>query len=240
MILEHIEKRYPATGGAVEVFEDLSLNLNDNEITVILGPSGCGKTTLLRMIAGSLAPDGGTISGRDCRDAVSFIFQEPRLLPWMRVHDNIALVLERKLPDESRRNAVIDHILAVVGLHDAADMYPEELSGGMRQRVSIARAFAYPSELILMDEPFQSLDLKLRLELIRRYSRLWEEDRRTTLMVTHDAREALMLADTIHLLSERPAQVISTFNVTVDRNERRLGSGTLTALEQEIYATMRL
>jgi NitT/TauT family transport system ATP-binding protein len=253
MIVERLSKTYASATGPVTVFSDLSLELEEGRITVILGPSGCGKTTLLHLLAGILAPDAGRIvrdtaafpasasalsSISSSRSPLSFIFQEPRLLAWMSAAENIDLVLQRVIPDRGEREARIAHVLGIVGLSDAAEMFPEELSGGMRQRVSIARAFAYPSRLILMDEPFQSLDLKFRIDLIGEYLALWRQDQRTTLMVTHDVREALLMADVVYLLSERPARVTGRFAVPGDKFSRSLGEGGLPELEQRIYKAM--
>ncbi len=268
MIVERLSKTYASAAGPVTVFSELSLELEEGRITVILGPSGCGKTTLLHVLAGILAPDAGRVvrntaaspasasasaspsasaseSGSASASAsvsvpasLSFIFQEPRLLSWMTAARNIDLVLQRVIPDRRKREARIAHVLDIVGLRDAGAMFPEELSGGMRQRVSIARAFAYPSSLILMDEPFQSLDLKFRIDLIREYLALWKQDQRTTLMVTHDVREALLMADTVYLLSERPARVVDRFAVPGDTFSRSLGEGGLPELEQRIYKAM--
>ena len=247
MIIKELTKSYTTGSGGVqiEVFSNLSLEVPEQQITVILGPSGCGKTTLLNIIAGLIDQDSGEIT-RDTTDkdtsdeSISFIFQEPRLLPWMSVSRNIDLILQSTFPDKVQRNNRINQFLDLVGLDDCANRYPDDLSGGMKQRVSIARAFAFPSDLILMDEPFQSLDLKLRIELIHEYTRLWDNDPRTTLLVTHDIREALLLADVIILLSDRPAAVTKLFIVKIDRKDRFLGKKDLLAVEQRIYAAMDL
>jgi NitT/TauT family transport system ATP-binding protein len=242
MIIKNLTKTYKSSnsGTQIEVFDNLSLTIPERQIAVILGPSGCGKTTLLHSIAGLTDQDSGKIIRDEKDNSISFIFQEPRLLPWMSVHRNMDLVLQKVFPDKEQRDKRINHFLTLVGLVDCAEMYPEELSGGMKQRVSIARAFAYPSHLILMDEPFQSLDLKLRIELIREYTKLWDNDPRTTLLVTHDVREALLLADTIFLLSDRPAAVLEDFTVVIDRKARFLGKGDMLAIEQRIYTAMDL
>ena len=244
MILTNLSKSYRSGSGGmpIEVFNNLSLKIPEREITVILGPSGCGKTTLLHSIAGLVELNSGEIfrEAAVTDNSLSYIFQEPRLLPWMCVSKNIDLVLQKAFPDSDQRRERVNRFLDLVGLSDYTEMYPEELSGGMKQRVSIARAFAYPSSLILMDEPFQLLDLKLRIELIREYIKLWDLDTRTTLLVTHDVREALLLADTIILLSDRPAAVLENFPVSIDRSDRFLGKGEMLAVEQRIYTAMDL
>ena len=172
--------------GETTVYDDFSLEIEAGKITCLLGPSGCGKTTLLNMLAG-LVPYQGKIENIPNR--ISYIFQEERLLPNLTVWQNIRFVLGKGASD-----AAIDSVLEKVELLDKADAYPSELSGGQAQRVSIARAFAYPSELILMDEPFSSLDTALKIRLIDVFVRLWREEKRTAVFVTHNAEEAYMLA----------------------------------------------
>lgn len=180
--LHNISKRY----GSTAVYENFSLSLEEGKITCLLGASGCGKTTLLNMLAG-LTPYEGKIE--NVPDRVSYIFQEERLLPNLTVRQNVALVLGKHADDRK-----ISEILAKVELTGKENAYPSELSGGQRQRVSVARAFAYPSGLILMDEPFSSLDTALKIRLVDVFVRLWKEERRTAVFVTHDAEEAYMLA----------------------------------------------
>ena len=178
----NVTKKYAQT----TVYRNLSLTLEEEKITCLLGPSGCGKTTLLNMLAG-LTPYDGTIENVPRR--ISYIFQEERLLPNLTVRQNVSLVLGKNA--DARR---IDGYLEKAELLEKANSYPAELSGGQAQRVSIARAFAYPSDLILMDEPFSSLDTALKIRLIRVFCDLWREERRTAVFVTHDAEEAYMLS----------------------------------------------
>ena len=178
----------------ISVYRDFSLEIGAGKITCLLGPSGCGKTTLLNMLAG-LVPYDGKIENIPAR--VSYIFQEERLLPNLTVKQNITFALG-KGADERR----IADVLAKVELSDREDAWPSELSGGQAQRVSIARAFAYPSELILMDEPFSSLDTALKIRLIDVFCNLWREERRTAVFVTHDAEEAYMLAHRAVVMKE--------------------------------------
>ena len=188
IVLDKVSKSYPSG----PVYKDFSLSIEEGKITCLLGASGCGKTTLLNMLAG-LLPYQGRIAGVPGR--VSYIFQEERLLPKLTVRGNVALVLGRRA-DAGR----VSDILKKVELSGKEDAFPAELSGGQAQRVSIARAFAYPSGLILMDEPFASLDTALKIRLIGVFCRLWEEEKRTAVFVTHDADEALMLANRIVVL----------------------------------------
>ena len=199
--LENISKSY---GGNV-VFSNFSMELRDDVITSILGPSGCGKTTLLNIIGAVGAADAGRVKGIGGRRA-SYVFQEPRLLPWLTGRENIELVLKGSR-DEIRRQT--DEILSIVELEGCASMYPSQLSGGMCQRVSIARAFAFPSEIMLMDEPFSSLDLALKKNIMERFLSLWKMKTRTVIFVTHDIDEALTLSDDIFIFSKSPVSVLS-------------------------------
>lgn len=199
--LENISKSY---GGNV-VFSNFSMELRDDVITSILGPSGCGKTTLLNIIGAVGDADAGRVNGVGGRRA-SYVFQEPRLLPWLTVRENIEFVLKGSR-DEIRRQT--DEILSIVELDGCSEMYPSQLSGGMCQRVSIARAFAFPSEIMLMDEPFSSLDHALKKNIIERFLSLWKKKTRTVIFVTHDIDEALTLSDDIFIFSKSPVAVLS-------------------------------
>lgn len=188
--LVNVSKKYANT----PVYENFSLEIEEGKITCLLGASGCGKTTLLNMLAG-LTPYEGRIG--NVPERISYIFQEERLLPNLTVKQNVALVLGKNADGKK-----ISEMLEKVELSGKEDAYPAELSGGQAQRVSVARAFAYPSGLILMDEPFSSLDTALKIRLIDVFCRLWQEEKRTAVFVTHDAEEAYMLAHRAVLLEE--------------------------------------
>ena len=181
---KNITKKY----GSLTVYENFNLSLEEGKITCILGESGSGKTTLLNMLAG-LTPYEGEISQKA---ACSYIFQQPRLVPSLTVRGNLKLVCK----DKNR----VEEMLLAVGLSDKAGAYPAQLSGGQAQRVSIARAFLYPSSLILMDEPFSSLDLALKLKISALFLKLWKRERRTAVFVTHDSDEAAMLSNRVLVL----------------------------------------
>lgn len=193
--------------GELEIFQDLSLEFPKNTITAILGPSGCGKTTLLKILAGLIKPDYGKVASTD---GVGFLFQEPRLLPWLTIRENLAFVLEDKLP-VAEIDAQIDYYLKAVGLGDYRDYFPGQLSGGMKQRAAMARALSFPAELLLMDEPFKSLDLKTRYQLVSDFLDLWRQRSNTVVVVTHDVKEAVWLGDRIVVLSAKPARLIKSF-----------------------------
>ena len=182
----------------LEVFRDFSLSLPERKISCILGPSGCGKTTLLNMIGGITTQDKGTIDFSN-QQIISYIFQEPRLLPWKTVRENIEFVVKDLYDKDPLKN--IDQYIKMVGLDAFKDYYPSALSGGMKQRVSIARAFIYPSDIILMDEPLKTLDPRLKLNLMKIFLRIWQYDKRTVVFVTHDVDEALILGEKIFIFS---------------------------------------
>ena len=206
--------------GDLTLFSDFSIEFHEGTITSILGPSGCGKTTLLNIIGDVIKPDSGQLSGFS-EKTISYIFQDPRLLPWKTVRENIDFVLGRDMPAEERKK-ITDQLIRLMELEDFAAYYPSKLSGGMRQRVSIARAFAYPSEIILMDEPLKGLDIKLKLSLIRIFSRMWQADKRTVIFVTHDVDEALLLGSDIIVLSRAPARVLFKKQIEIPFENRSL------------------
>lgn len=204
IVISKLCKKY----GAETIFEDFNLVFEKNKISGILGPSGAGKTTLLNLCSGLEKPDSGTIEGINPQ-AISYIFQEPRLLPWRTVRENLRFVFQEKsIRKTGSYEADIDAMLDLVGLGTVGDHYPQELSGGMRQRVSIARAFLYPSELLLMDEPFSSLDCSLKNRLIEDFSKIWEQDKRTVIFVSHHEDEIRRLAQVIFTLSDKPVQIL--------------------------------
>ena len=191
------------------LFDGLSMKFQDASINCILGPSGCGKTTLLNLICEILQADSGEIIGFP-RASFSYIFQETRILPWRTVFENIAFPLRDKTDPELLRSKVEKYI-ELVELSDWKDEYPSRLSGGMKQRIAIARAFAYQSKTILMDEAFQGLDIGLKNRLFEIFIRSWEEEKRTVIFVTHDIDEALFLGNTIFVLSAPPNSNVKEF-----------------------------
>ncbi len=210
-------KNLKKTYHELEVFRDFSLSLPDRKISCILGPSGCGKTTLLNMIGGITKQDNGTINFSK-QKIISYIFQEPRLLPWKTVKENIEFVIKDLNDKEPLKN--IDQYIKMVGLEAFKDYYPSSLSGGMKQRVSIARAFIYPSDIILMDEPLKTLDPRLKLNLMKTFLRIWQNDRRTVVFVTHDVDEALILGEKIAIFSKPPVQLKENITNTLSLEEK--------------------
>ena len=199
--VKNISKQY----GKLKVLDKVSIKFEENKITCILGPSGCGKTTLLNIIAGTLDKDLGEVIGFE-REDISFVFQEDRLIEWKNVKDNIEFVLKDKIDKKSREN-IIDKYLKLVNLEEYKYYYPRQLSGGMKQRISILRAFAYPSKILIMDEPFKSLDIISKRTIMQFVLKLKELRGKTCILVTHDIEEALTLGDKIVILTEKPAKV---------------------------------
>lgn len=220
----------------VSLYRDFSLGFAEGTITCILGPSGCGKTTLLNIIGKLLAPDSGDLIGFDGK-AVSYIFQDPRLLPWKTVEENIRFVLRKSLSEKEQQRKV-NQLISLVELNGFAGYYPSKLSGGMRQRVSIARAFAFPSDIILMDEPLKGLDIKLKLNLIRTISMVWQADKRTVIFVTHDVDEALLLGNEIVVLSQAPVKILTHEKVEAPVMNRSLDSDYLKELKKRLMTAL--
>jgi ABC-type nitrate/sulfonate/bicarbonate transport system ATPase subunit len=187
--------------GDVAVLRELSLEVRRGEFVAIVGPSGCGKTTLLNLLSGSYTPTAGKVVRVG---QTRTVFQQGGLFPWLTAAQNIALGL-RHLPNEAERRRQMEELLALIRLERFAGHYPHQLSGGMRQRVELARALAGEVDVLLMDEPFSALDYQTRLRMRRELVRMLHQRPRTVIFVTHDIEEATQLADRVVLLSERPA-----------------------------------
>lgn len=219
------------------IFRDFSIDIPASKVSVILGPSGCGKTTLLNIIHGIITPQKGIIT-KEHNNSISYLFQEPRLLPWKTVSYNIELIL-KNFYEKKERQQITNHYLELIGLSEFSNYYPAQLSGGMRQRVAIARAFAYPAEIILMDEPFQALDPGLKLNLTKLFSSLWIKDNRTSLFVTHDTAEAVFLGDEIFVLSAvKPSTLVAHFNNPVPREDRDQKNPECRNFEAKLYSLL--
>jgi NitT/TauT family transport system ATP-binding protein len=226
--LEHVFKSY----GALPVLQDLTLEFPENRITAILGPSGCGKTTLLNILAGLIPVDRGRVT---TITPVSYLFQEPRLLPWLSVRENLNLVLRDQLPAAVVAPRV-EQYLNAVGVAAYQHFYPGQLSGGLRQRVALARAFSFPADLLLMDEPFKSLDLKTRYRLITDFLELWRRQPRTVVLVTHDVKEAVLLGELIVILADKPTAVVRT--IEREGSQAKTDETANFQLERELLALL--
>jgi NitT/TauT family transport system ATP-binding protein len=199
--------------GAVEVLRDFSLDVSRGEFVAIVGPSGCGKTTLLNLLAGFDKPTAGLLTSKG---RVRMVYQQDGLFPWRTVAQNIRMGL-RHFKTEAERERELKELLALIGLKGFEDHYPHQLSGGMRQRVELARALAGDTDTLLLDEPFSALDYLTRLRLRRELARMLRERPRTVVLVTHDIEEAAQLADRVVVLSERPARIRCELKLELER-----------------------
>lgn len=215
-----LTKVYPSRNGPISALRDFSLRVEEGEFVCIVGPSGCGKSTFLRILGGLITPSSGRVElfPRDERAPLqNIVFQEYAIFPWKTVLDNVAFGLEmRGVPRTERRETARDWIRKV-GLAKFADAYPHQLSGGMKQRVSIARAFANDPEILLMDEPLGALDAQTRVILQGELIRLWEASRKTVVYITHSIEESVLLGDRIVLMTAHPGTYKSEFPVPFER-----------------------
>ena len=207
-------------GEQIDVLENVSAEVAPGEFVCLVGPSGCGKSTLLNIVAGFLDAtsgevlvDGEPVTGPDARRI--FVFQENGVFPWLNVVENIGFGL-RKLGETERKRTIVRYI-DMVGLNGFEDSYPRELSGGMRQRVEIARALAANPDIIYMDEPFGALDFLTRMKMRADLVRIWQSEKKTILFVTHDIEEAVQLADRILVMTQRPATIQEIVDVDLAR-----------------------
>jgi len=215
--VDHLTMTFRRDGKATPVLDEISLDVAEGEFVCLLGPSGCGKSTLLNVVAGFLSPSSGTVAidgepvtGPDPRRI--FVFQERGVFPWLTVEGNIGFGLFGAT--RSEREQRVAHYVKMVGLEGFERAYPADLSGGMKQRVEVARALAVNPDVLFLDEPFGALDSITRLTMRRELLRLWEAERKTIVFVTHDIDEAVQLADRVVVMSARPARVQQI--VTID------------------------
>jgi NitT/TauT family transport system ATP-binding protein len=238
-----VTKRY---GENPAVLEALDLSIAKGEFVSMIGPSGCGKSTVLKLIAGLTRPSGGAVrvdgmTPEDARETVSYIFQDPTLLPWRTVRDNVCLGLELEGVSRPKRDKTAATLLKLVGLEHVASAYPRELSGGMKMRVSIARALATSPRLLLMDEPFASLDEMSRDHLNEELLRLRAEQKWTGVFVTHSVAEAVFLSTRIVILRHNPGRIQAVFLVDLPfpRTAALRGSVEFDRLVSQVSRTLR-
>ncbi|MGE8944384.1 ABC transporter ATP-binding protein [Leptospira interrogans] len=243
-----VSKNYTARDGRqVPVLEDLSLNVANLEFMSLLGPSGCGKSTLLRIIDGLVTCNSGAIllDGKDVTgttgDGKAMVFQSFDLFPWRTAIGNVEFGLEVLGMPAKERHDVAHHYIDLVGLGAFADSYPHQLSGGMQQRVGIARALAIRPEILLMDEPFGALDVQTREILQDELLRIWQQDSKTVVFVTHGIEEALYLSDRIVVFSQRPARILRIVDVPFGRprDEAIKSSPEFQQLRREIWEILK-
>jgi len=220
--VDRVSKTFESDNRKVKAIKEVSVGINEGDFITIVGPSGCGKSTLLKMIAGYFSPTSGniylngeTIKGPGRERAV--VFQEDAVFPWMNVEDNLAYGLKRRNVSASKIEETVDHYLELVGLLDCKGLYPKELSGGMKKRVDIARAYANDPEVLLMDEPFGSLDVLTKSEMQDELLGILRAESKTVIFVTHDLEEAIFLSDKVVFLTEGPSTIDEILKVPFER-----------------------
>lgn len=237
-----VSMRFPRDGGVVDVLSDVDLDVLEGEFVCILGPSGCGKSTLLNIVGGFLRAsegdvliDGEPVSGPDPRRI--FVFQERGVFPWLTVEGNVGFGLAKLPPEERARR--IAHYVKLVGLAGFEKAYPAELSGGMKQRLEVARALAVNPDVLYLDEPFGALDSITRLVMRGELLRIWQAERKTILFVTHDIDESVQLADRVVVMSTRPATIRRIVPIDIP-HPRDLSSRRYIELRDQIFEEIGL
>jgi NitT/TauT family transport system ATP-binding protein len=243
---ENVTKDFGSTD-AIQALAGVDLQIGTGEFVSIVGPSGCGKSTLLYMLGGFIVPssgrllvDGRPITGPGIDRGI--VFQEYALFPWLTVYENIAYGLRMAgVPDKEVRERVKSYV-DVIGLSGFENRFPRELSGGMKQRVALARTFVYGPDILLLDEPFGALDAQTREIMQDELLRLWQSHRKTVLMVTHDVSEAVYLSDRVCVMSRRPGRIVGEFAIRFDRSvgrENVVLSEQYTAMRNDIWLAVR-
>jgi ABC-type nitrate/sulfonate/bicarbonate transport system ATPase subunit len=246
--IRDVSKSFPrqGDGGVLSVLNEVNLTLEERTFTCLVGPSGCGKSTLLRIVDGLLAPDAGEVRiGGEVVTAPSldrgFVFQHFNLLPWRTVQGNVEFGLENLGVRKDERRAKASEILKLVDLEGFERYYPGQLSGGMQQRVGLARALAVDPSLLLMDEPFGSVDDQTRMLLQEELLTIWERDQTTVVFVTHDIEEALYLGDRVVVMRARPSRISRVIDVPFGRprDDQVRGSPEMARIKQEIWDELK-
>lgn len=227
--VEHVDKAFPTRHGSISIMQDITFDVRDSDFLAIVGPSGCGKSTLLRLIQGLDHPTSGSVYFRDklvsgVARGMAMVFQNFALFPWLTVNENVAFGLEALGWEPEKIASQIERYISVTGLDGFEDAYPREISGGMRQRVGLARALAVEPAVLLMDEPFSALDPLTAEGLREEVLQLWRDPGlppEAVLLVTHNIEEAIQLADRVVVLSRRPGHVLAEVVVNLERPRDR-------------------
>jgi NitT/TauT family transport system ATP-binding protein len=222
LTIRDMKVRYTTKEHDTVAVEDLNLTVKEGEFVSLVGPSGCGKSTLLKVVCGLLQPEEGEVllDGRPIKgvpDGVGFVFQNDALLPWKTILENVRMPLESKGLKKDEQAEQARQYIEMVGLKGFEKYFPKQLSGGMRKRVALARAFAYDPDLYLMDEPFGPLDAQTRVMIGDAFLKMWEKVGKSVLFVTHDIEEAIVLADRVLVMSKRPGKIKAEFEVNLGR-----------------------
>ncbi|MBM3357621.1 MAG: ABC transporter ATP-binding protein [Betaproteobacteria bacterium] len=242
----NLYKTYESRDGAVTALEDVSLKVTDSEFVAILGPSGCGKSTLLRILDGLTPPDRGEVlmDGKPVERPTQergFVFQSFNLFPWRTARGNIEFGMELKGVPKSERRSAAARLIGLVGLNGFDGKYPHELSGGMQQRVGIARALAIDPAVLLMDEPFGALDAQTREDMQDELLRIWATAKKTVIFVTHSIEEAIYLSDRVIIMTPRPGRILASLDIPFERprSEAHRTRAEFSALRHEIYSRLK-
>ena len=238
--VQQLSKLYTTRDGGVAALERISFAVDEGEFVAVVGPSGCGKSTLLKILAGLLSPSGGSASLRGTaiqgpRRDIGVVFQAPVLFPWRTVLDNVLLQGRIRRLDMRDVRARAVELLEQLGVAQAADRYPRQLSGGMRQRVSLARALVHGPSVLLMDEPFGALDALTRLQVRADLEQLWLSEQQTVLFITHSIEEAVGLSDRVVVMSPSPGRIVREMTIDLAR-PRPLALGEAPELEEPVQA----
>ncbi len=218
LTIHNLSAVFPNENGGLHALDSISFDVHPREFVCVLGPSGSGKTTLLRILAGLISPTSGSFMfGRGEQPSIGMVFQQANLMPWRTVVENIKLPLEVKRIDEAEAHLKTREMIELVGLQGFEDSLPRDLSGGMAQRVALARALIHDPDLLLLDEPFGSLDALTREHMWNELSHIWQMRQKTVIMVTHSINESLFLADRVLVLTQRPGKVKLDFKVDLPR-----------------------
>jgi NitT/TauT family transport system ATP-binding protein len=245
--VRNLDKRYRSRDGEVVALSDVDLDVREGEFVTIVGPSGCGKSTLLYVLGGFIGADSGTITvgGRSVVGPGvdrGVVFQEYALFSWLTVTQNIRYGLEMTGVPRDQRKTIVERLIRTIGLEGFEHRYPRELSGGMKQRVAIARTLAYDPKILLLDEPFGALDALTRETMQDELLRIWQGTHKTVVMVTHDVNEAVYLSERVLVMSQRPGRIVQEFPIALDRSgerEQTILTHHFNAVRNEVWLAVR-
>lgn len=237
LVIKNLDKSYMVNYKEIEILRNINIHIKKGEFISIVGHSGCGKSTLLKIIAGLEKHNSGsvTLGGKEISEPgtkIGMVFQDHRLLPWLTIKDNISFGLY-DISNDEKEKLVLDHI-ELVGLKGFENAYPHQLSGGMAQRAAIARALVHKPEVLLLDEPFGALDALTRIQMQREILKIWEKEKTTMILVTHDIDEAIYLGDRVVIMSSRPGKIKNILPVEIDRPRDR-NSHNFSVLRKQIF-----
>lgn len=242
IFFDGVTATFEVNGEEFHAVQDLSLGIDDNEFVTVVGPSGCGKSTIMNMAAGLLLPSGGTVyvDGEPVRGPGperGVIFQQYALFPWLTVRENVEFGLKIKRLPKAERREIVDRQLDFTGLTDFADALPKTLSGGMKQRCAIARAYAADPSILLMDEPFGALDALTRVHMQSQLLETWRQEKRTVMFITHDVDEAVFLANRVIVMAARPGRIHKIIDVDLppNRTEELRTTDQFMAIRNEVW-----